>query len=327
MIELLRTILQRTRAGERVAMGVVVRSRGSTPQKIGASMVVLANGQTLGTLGGGCVEAETRVRAMKAIEKGEHELLDFKLDQDYGWDDGMVCGGMMDIAIQTYVPGDEILLGRVRDCLGELEARRPALMRIETSEQVFEIAIGVSPRLVIAGAGHVSQAVAKVAGQMEFDLVVVDDREDFANASRFPGARCVVGTIDIELAKLVKSNAIDRDTFVLIVTRGHKNDEMALSAVIGSSAGYVGLIGSKKKIRTILGNLHASGVSRERLEAVHAPVGLELGAVSPTEIAVSILAELIAVRRGVVVVRPMKLEKSFLDSWLDRDQEKQSSNV
>ena len=186
----------------------------------------------------------------------------------------------------------------------------------------MELMHGHRQELLLFGAGHVGQEVAQRVRGLPFRLTWIDQRPDI-----FPvdaADHCLQSAADpLAVVAQARTNSV-----FVVMTHSHQLDLAIVSAALADDRfPYVGLIGSKKKIRTILGNLHASGVSRERLEAVHAPVGLELGAVSPTEIAVSILAELIAVRRGVAVVRPMKLEKSFLDSWLDRDQEKQSSNV
>jgi xanthine dehydrogenase accessory factor len=327
MLSVLETLLKSLASGDPAAFCVVTQARGSTPQKRGASMLVTRAGQTVGTLGGGCVEAETRQRAIQALaafdpttSNGAVQLSNFKLDNDYGWDDGMVCGGLMDIAVAVVAP-DSALAREARRCVDLLRDRvacefRLNIAPIENESDAMAFPLEPSPRLVLAGAGHVSQAVAIAAAQMGFEIVVVDDRADFASADRFPGAHCIVGPIDLELSKL----NLDPSTYVLILTRGHKNDASALAAVVNSSAKYVGLIGSKRKVRTILGQLLEAGTPRDKIDRVHGPVGLELGAISPSEIAISILAELIAVRRGVEQIRSMKLPREQLDAWLGRNE-------
>lgn len=319
VIHVLTQTVRRARTGETVALCTVVRTRGSTPQEKGAAMLVLRDGNTLGTLGGGCVEAEVRMRAQKLMNENQSRVLTFKLDHDYGWDDGLVCGGIMDIAIQ--IIGSAESAAFISGVLETLNANQSAKLSIavldeESKPANFEIEIPPTPRLIIAGAGHVGRALAGIAERMEFEITVIDDRPDCATSERFPAAECIVGDIEQELSR----QHIDERTFVVIVTRGHKHDGRALAAVIGSKAAYIGLIGSKRKIRTILDDLHQQGASREQLDRVHAPIGLEIGAVTPSEIAVSIAAEMIAVRRGHSgAATPMKIPAEQLDRWLDRE--------
>ena len=309
MLDLLHELLRRADAGEAVAACVVARTRGSTPQKAGALMLVLADGRTLGTLGGGCVEAEVRVRAMRLLLAGESRLMTFKLDDDYGWDDGLVCGGTMDVAVQTVASAESAAMWRrAADALAN---RRTATIELSVADDaggVFTLshAVGPPPRLVVAGAGHVGGALATVAAGLGFERTVVDDRPDLTTAARFPGATLVVGEIERELAKL----PLGPGDYVVIVTRGHRHDARALAAVVSSKAGYVGLIGSKRKTLTILERLRDEGVPREDLARVRSPIGLDIGAVTPEEIAVSIAAELVAVRRGAgaSVGEPMRLD-------------------
>ncbi len=317
MRELLEDITRRAQAGEAVAVCVVVRTRGSTPQKAGATMLVLQSGRTLGTLGGGCVEAEVSSRALRLMQAGEvtfrGRLLTFKLDHDYGWDDGLVCGGSMDVAVQIIATPDEAApWHQAREALA---AGRQAIIAIQAPDdagqlQRFDHVIDPPPSLVIAGAGHVGTALAQIAHALAFDVTVIDDRADYASPQRLAHARCVVGAIDVELTRM----RIHEQTYVVIVTRGHRHDAAALKAVIDSPARYIGLIGSRRKIITILEGLREDGVAPQRLTRVHAPIGLAVGAVTPAEIAVSIAAELIAVHRGVdaAATGSMRLDPAHL---------------
>ena len=319
MEELLHEILRRTRAGERVALCTIVGARGSTPQQRGARMIVTADARTVGTLGGGCVEAEVRKTAIELLSRGESKLLEFRLDHDYGWDDGLICGGIMDIHVHCVAPGQE---KEFADALDALKQRRRVPMRIAYEQagerREFVDEIGPGPRLVIAGAGHVAQAVAEMASKLDVRVTVIDDRADYASEARFPSAeQRVVGEIDEELRRC----GIDDNTYVVIVTRGHNRDGQALAAVIDSPARYVGLIGSKRKIKTIFDDLHAAGVPLEKLTRVHAPIGYEIGAVTVPEIAVSICAELVAVKRGFEgkPARPMKIDVQQIEQWVTRE--------
>lgn len=302
MLELLEQILQRADAGESLAVCTLVAARGSTPQKPPAMMVVLASGQTLGTIGGGCVEAEVKTRAIRSLADTNGsaanvaKVSEFKLNHDFGWDDGLVCGGTMEVAVQVIrSSADAASLRTVHDAMqaGRTGQLSIAAIAEDGAERVYQHALEPRPVLLIAGAGHVGSALAVVARQIDFYAVVVDERSDLNNPVRLAGAKCVVEPIDAALAKF----PITPNTYVVIVTRGHKHDASALAAVIGSPAKYIGLIGSKRKIVTIYEDLLQQGVPADRLRAVHAPIGLDIGAVTPGEIAVSIGAELIAVRR------------------------------
>jgi xanthine dehydrogenase accessory factor len=234
----------------------VVRAQGSTPQRAGAKMLVWADGRTVGTIGGGCYENDAFWKARESIASGKPLLLHYELNDDFAQENGLICGGRMDVHIDPLVP---------------------------------------SPRLFIIGAGHVGLHLAKVASEVGFHIHVIDDREKFANAERFPGADIVVEPIPewLHRAELPPSS------YVVIVTRGHQHDLDALRALAARDLKYLGLIGSRAKVARIYDALLAEGMPPESLERVHSPIGLEIGAVTPAEIAISILAELIGVSRGV----------------------------
>jgi xanthine dehydrogenase accessory factor len=312
-------IVRRCEAGERVAMCTVVATRGSTPQGKGAKMLVVADGKTIGTLGGGCVEAEVRKRALEMLSQNSSKLFEFRLDHDFGWDDGLICGGVMEIYVQVL---DRSQIQHYTEVLKGLRAKVPTVLRIPYEQNAvakqYVEEMGPPPRLVIAGAGHVGQALGELAAKLDFAVTVIDDREDFASESRFPLAKHrIVGDIEAELRKL----PIDAGTYIVIVTRGHKHDGQSLHAVIDSQAKYIGLIGSKSKIKLIYDDLVSQGVSAEKLLRVHAPIGYDIGAVTVPEIAVSIAAELVAVRRGkpeAAPARAMQLPAEEVKNWLSR---------
>jgi xanthine dehydrogenase accessory factor len=240
-----------------VALVTVVRANGSTPQRAGAKMLVFADGRTIGTIGGGCYENEACLKARDAIASGRQSLLHFELNDDFAQENGLVCGGQMDVHIDPLAP---------------------------------------SPRLYIIGAGHVGWHLAKAATETGFRIHVVDDREKFASPERFPGADSIV----VEpIADWLHRTEIPPSSYAVIVTRGHQNDLDAMRALAARDLRYLGLIGSRAKIARIRTMLLAEGMPPECLDRVHAPIGLDIGAITPSEIAISILAELIAVRRGV----------------------------
>lgn len=328
-------------SGQPVAYTSLVETRGSTPQKAGAAMLVFPDGSQAGTLGGGCVEAEVKRRALRLLDEGSAELMTFQLDSDYGWDDGLICGGRMTMLVDPVRPGDDLSYfdeySRVlRDglgcteaividsgkCDGSTDASRYLLndqgqevcrrSPVSAPEGVFAglrsvterprpyVTNGVSYlpqlercRLLIVGAGHVGQKVSELAADVDFDVWVVDDREQYCNQERFPRAtRLIVGPIDSSLSGL----DVDANTMCIIVTRGHNHDEEALYHLAETDARYVGMIGSRRKIRLIFDDLLRDGVSPEALKRVHAPLGFDIGSQTVPEIAVSIVAELIAHR-------------------------------
>jgi xanthine dehydrogenase accessory factor len=344
------------RANQPVAYTALVETRGSTPQKAGATMLVFPDGSQAGTLGGGCVEAEVKRRALRLIDHGDTELLTFQLDDNYGWDDGLICGGRMKMLVDPVRPGEDqtyfeklhslVLAGTacteavvidpekaggghaadrfLLDAQGGVVASRaravmpPAvaaqLKPIQQRPRAYvEQGISYLPflercRLIIVGAGHVGQKVAALAAEVDFDVWVVDDREEFCNSQRFPAAsRLVVGSIDTALSGL----DIDARTYCLIVTRGHHHDEEALYHLAETPASYVGMIGSRRKIKLIFDDLLAEGIARDALARVSAPLGIDIGSQTVPEIAVSIVAELIA-HRNLGGLRPEIRRASLL---------------
>ncbi|MEA2708375.1 MAG: xanthine dehydrogenase accessory factor [Phycisphaerales bacterium] len=310
-------LVRRCSAGEAVALCTVVSARGSTPQAAGARMLLLGDGKTIGTLGGGCVEAEVRQQAIKLLHAGLSKLLNFKLDHDYGWDDGLICGGSMDIFVETMTqPRDAEDYQRALAALREGRSADLAVSYdVEGQPKTFRETLEPPGKLLIVGAGHVGQALAALAASLQFHVSVLDDRSDCASAERFPSAARHVADIESSL----RAWPIDAQTYIVIVTRGHRHDGKALAAVIDSPAKYVGLIGSKRKVKTIFEDLLAQGAPLEKLLRVHAPIGLEIGAVTVPEIALSIAAELVAVRRGRggAAALPMKFDATKLRELLE----------
>ena len=235
----------------------VVRARGSTPQRAGAKMLVFADGRTVGTIGGGCYENDAFWKARTALTTGKPLLLHYELNDDFAQENGLVCGGQMDVHVDPLEP---------------------------------------TPHLYVVGAGHVGWHLARLAADADFRVHVIDDREKFASTERFPGAAEVVAE---PIPDWLHRSDIPASAFVVVVTRGHTHDLDAMRALAARDLKYLGLIGSRAKVRRIADVLLGEGMPPECLARVHAPIGVNIGAVTPAEIAVSILAELIAVRRGV----------------------------
>lgn len=341
--------------GRALAYCRLVETRGSTPQKAGATMLVFPDGSQAGTLGGGCVEAEVKRRAIQVIADGAPVVASFQLDSDYGWDDGLICGGRMQVLIQP-IASDGVrgyfqqlawlveagvgiteavvfdaeasgltapaiyLFGAENNLVatipastdgGPQAAPEPVVRQLKSLDTrprpyaahgIAYLPVLSRCRLVIVGCGHVGKAVADLACDLDFDVWVVDDREEFVREDRFPRVqRRIHGHVDNVLPVL----EITPDTFCLIVTRGHNHDERALYFLADRGARYVGLIGSRRKIKLIFDDLVAEGIPAEALRRVHAPVGIDIGSQTVPEIAVSICAELVAFRNlGEVPGRP-----------------------
>ena len=219
-------------------------------------MLVFADGRTVGTIGGGCYENDAFWKAREALATGRSALLHYELNDDFAQENGLVCGGQMDVHIDPLEP---------------------------------------TPRLYILGAGHVGWHLARIAGEAGFRIHVVDDREKFANRERFPDADTVIVE---RIPDWLHQTEIPASSFVVVVTRGHVHDLEAMRALAARDLRYLGLIGSRAKVRRIFDYLLAEGLPAECLDRVHAPIGFDIGAVTPAEIAVSITAELVATRRG-----------------------------
>jgi xanthine dehydrogenase accessory factor len=242
--------------GEEVALVTIVSSTGSTPQRVGAKMLVFADGRTVGTIGGGCYENDAFWKAREAITSRRPISVKFELNDDFAQETGLVCGGHMEVFIEPVEP---------------------------------------SPEVYVFGAGHVGYFVVKMAHEVGFKVHVIDDREKFASTERFgEGVDVVVENIPTWIA----THELPPTAYAVIVTRGHTHDLDALRALTANPLRYLGLIGSKAKVKRIYDALIEEGLSPDALQAVHAPIGLDIGAITPQEIAVSILAELIAVRHG-----------------------------
>ncbi len=257
--EIFRAVLRALEQGEDAALVTIVRTGGSTPQRVGAKMLVYADGRTIGTIGGGCYESDAVLKAREALKSRKTQLARYELSDDLAEESGLICGGQMDVYIEPLEP---------------------------------------AAHLYIAGAGHVSNDLSRFASHAGFQVHVIDDRERFANRDRFPdAAEVIVDTIADALAGI----KWPPNSFLVVVTRGHRYDLDALRAVAGREFRYVGMIGSRAKVKRVFDELVGTGCPADWLQKVHAPIGLDIGAVTPAEIAVSILAELVAVRRGKAV--------------------------
>ena len=242
--------------GQKCALATIVEVRGSIPSYESAKLLVREDGSLLGTIGGGCVEAEVWTAARDVLDTEKPRRLTFNLGQDAAYDNGLICGGQLEVFVEPVLP---------------------------------------VPHAFMFGAGHISKSLSKVATLAGFVTVVIDNRESFANRDRFPEAQEVHAE---EYEELFPKLAINETSYLIIVTRGHRDDMRILKLAIATPARYIAMIGSKRKVLNVIRELEKEGVPRAAFERIHAPMGLDIGAISPEEIAVSVTAEMIAVRRN-----------------------------
>src|ERR1700716_3829432 len=254
-MDLFEEIVKMRRAGQRGALATIAHTNGSIPSYESSRMLVGEDGSLVGTVGGGCVEADVWAAAKEVMQKEAPRKMVFNLNNEATYDNGLICGGTVEIFLEPILP---------------------------------------QPIVYLFGGGHVSMAMAKAANAAGFAVGVVDDREAFANLQRFPIAQDVFTNYEQAFEK-IRPNA---STYLVIVTRGHKEDMRVLAWAARTEARYIGMIGSKRKVLSVYKALEKEGYRPEEFERIYAPMGLEIRALSPEEIAISIVAELIAVRRN-----------------------------
>jgi xanthine dehydrogenase accessory factor len=341
------------------ALATVVRTVGSTPQVVGAKLVVTDDerGRAAGTLGGGCVEADAIDAAREVLRHGGHSLRAYELTEDLAWNTGLVCGGTMWILAER---GEDALAGDGRELVDDLaraaaggppiviatllrregrglafqgrvfvdvegsasgtlgdvalDARATAaaldqlrhasarVVAIDDAHELLVDPVAGKPHLVVAGGGHVALAIARQAQLLDIDVTIVEDRPEFADPARFGGAAVISG----EMAPAIASIDYGWNSAIVIATRGHKLDAECVLAAARTTARYVGLLGSRRKTVLIADMLREAGIPEARIQAIHAPVGLDLGGRTPAEIALAVLAE-ITQERYQATGRPLRL--------------------
>src|SRR6266700_2399635 len=255
-IDLFDEIQKMRQQGRKAALATIVQIRGSVPSFQSAKMLIRDDGSTLGSVGGGCVEAEVWTAAQDVIRDEKARVMSFDLTDESMAESGLICGGKLEIFIEPILP---------------------------------------TPKIVIFGAGNIATQVSKISTIAGFQTTIVDNRPVYANRERFPEAEAIFSESFEQAFDQIVPN---ENTYVIIVTRGHQEDQNVLRWAVKTDARYIGMIGSKRKIRAIVEQLEVEGISRERLERVFMPIGLDIGAVLPEEIAVAIVAELIHNRRA-----------------------------
>ncbi|HTK09449.1 MAG TPA: XdhC/CoxI family protein [Ktedonobacteraceae bacterium] len=240
--------------GEQVVVATVVKTSGAAPCEVGSKLLVRANGSQYGNVAGPTTDGKIASEAQNALHEGHNYMTHIHMDADQGEAVGS-CGATLEVFFEILRP---------------------------------------EPRLIIAGAGYVAQALARLAQPLDFRIDVVDDRRDLANPQVFgENVQLIFG----DIPETIRNLEPDEESWIVIVTRGHNLDKDALRAALATRAKYIGMIGSPSKVKNIFKEMLKDGVTRERLEQIHAPIGLDLGAETPDEIALSIAAEMVMLRR------------------------------
>jgi xanthine dehydrogenase accessory factor len=347
-------IVQALEKKEKLALATLITRMGSAPRGVGAKYLIKEDGTSMGSIGGGCVEAEVWQGAKEVMKKGKGGVLHFELTSEQLAEGGLICGGNIDIFLEplkeaflniyqevvrlkqkggsailatlisvdgafpkgesskvlikvsgekigSLLNGEELEQRILKEGEASLREKKPRVIVIGSGREhglwkkmeILLEPISSEPTVYIFGGGHISQQLSPLAKRVQFKVVVIDDREMFANRERFPEADEVVVS---EFAKCFDGLDIDPSSYIVIVTRGHLYDGSVLEQAVKTNARYIGMIGSKKKIRTLYQNLIEKGVLKETLDRVHAPIGIDISSETPEEIAVSIVAELIKVR-------------------------------
>lgn len=302
------------RAGRRVALATVVETWGSAPRRVGSRLAVDDNGHFIGSVSGGCVEGEILATAEEVLASGKPALRRFAVKDETAWTIGLACGGAIRILVEPFVEtafwqgvierlreGETVAtlvdLGsgrrRVAGSTSLLIARHDAVMIRDDGEMFLEL-WRPPLRLVLIGAVHIAQTLAPIASAAGYAVVIVDPREAFANAARFPGVDLRVGWPDEILSSALK---LDSASALAALTHQPRIDDPALIAALRSEAFYIGALGSRGSARQRSDRLRPLGFSDAELARIHGPVGLAIGAANPAEIAISIAAELTAALR------------------------------
>jgi len=329
-------------AGQKIILARTIRRSGSTPRNVGSMCIITEKGELFGTVGGGALEYQVQQKAIELLQQEQSFIYRFHLSNEDLAENGMICGGNVDLYLEPLLPSNNETLAVFRTIKQHIVANKPGILvtrikdgipAMDTTARIFiktdGNAIGtipgltpgeihldddvpydlidfdgeklglfveeiiLPPRVFLFGAGHVAVFVARLAKMVEFGLTVIDDRGEFASKQNFPDADEIIVT---DFDQAFKQLNIASNAYILIITRGHLHDKTVLEQALNTEAAYIGMIGSTKKRNTIYKALMEDGVSKEILETVYSPIGLDINAETPEEIAVSIVGELIKKR-------------------------------
>ncbi|AUB41454.1 xdhC, xanthine dehydrogenase accessory factor [Nostoc flagelliforme CCNUN1] len=303
--------LAKTLKKDAVVLATVTSTKGSTPREVGAKMFITADGKTFGTIGGGAGEAKVYQQALQVLQTGKKQFVEIDLSGAPQRETQGVCGGTMQVLLELWSGSESLNL--VNQIINTLTSGRLAtiIMPFNTGEKPYlllqtEVIASLHstaliepllppPTLLIIGAGHIAISLAQITKIAGFQVIVQDDRSDFATKERFPEASLVLAEPITSIQEILNINT---NLYVALVTRGYLEDLAVLRLLCKYKVQYIGMVGSSKRVSTVYKILQNEGCTPEFLHQIYAPIGLDIGALTPEEIAVSICAELIKVRRG-----------------------------
>jgi len=322
MREILTDIQQWFREGKKVVLVTVIETWGSSPRKAGAHMAINSAGEFVGSVSGGCIESAVIQESHEVFEEGETKLLHYGVSDERAWDVGLACGGEIKVllCLINYKVVDQIsnlldsntpfkysiIIEGPSSKLGQVEIQKtlseglsyPCVEEEMISKKIITKFVNISfpaPLLIIVGGVHIAIQLAKIAKILEYKTVVIDPRRSFSDRKRFPEIDCLITSWPKEaLATLPLNNS----SAVVVLTHDPKIDDPALLAALSSPAFYIGVLGSKKTQQKRNERLRGFGCSDEQLERIRSPIGLDIGGKLPSEIALAIMAEIVAVRVG-----------------------------
>jgi xanthine dehydrogenase accessory factor len=289
-----------------VVLATVVVVKGSVPREIGAKMIISSEG-IFSTIGGGAGEAKVIDCAIAVLQTGENQLVEINLTGTPQRQTQGICGGIMQVWLERWDKHYLPIVHQILDCLKSGKSATIVTPFTSNSyllddsstapDNAFIETVQPPPTLLIIGAGHVGEQLAKVAYLTGFQIAIQDDRADWANPERYPQASMIFTQAIAAVLPQFTSHA---HLYVALVTRGYQYDLEALTELLDRQipCHYIGMIGSEKRVRQVYHAIEQTGISKDRLRSIYAPIGLDIGALTPEEIAVSITAELILVRRG-----------------------------
>lgn len=311
------TALEWHRAGYGAVLATVVQTWGSAPRRTGSMLVISGDGRMQGSVSGGCVEGAVVLEAQDALQDGKHRLLEYGVSDEDAFAVGLACGGTIKILVEpigSALPVDlleQLVAARatrqalayevniasgLRRLLHDSHADRMRLDRsgMEEDGETFVAVHNPPLRLICVGAVHIAQALVPMARIAGYDPVLIDPRDAFAASDRFPGETILDDWPDEAVAKL----GLDARTALVLLTHDPKLDDPALQAALAAECFYIGALGSKRTHAKRVERMLAAGFSDTQIGRIHGPIGLDIGAAGPAEIAVSVLGEMTAVLRG-----------------------------
>lgn len=334
--DVLRRAQEWQEAGAKIAIATVIETWGSAPCPVGSHLIIDSDGRFIGSVSGGCIEAEVINEALDIIAAGRPRLLEFGVLDEIAWRAGLSCGGNIKVYVERVDLTRSELLAALnaertarcpallitdlasgtqrlvraadvaRDPLGEALEQQLQLGKsgtLQAAGDTMFVLVRLPPvRLVIIGAGHIAQALAPMAKFAGFDVVIVDPRMAFATPERFPDCKIIADWPE----EVLPQHALDRYTAIVVLSHEPRIDDQAIALALAARCFYIGALGSRKTHAKRLERLRATGMADATLAMIHAPIGLDIAAVSSAEIAIAILAEIVATRRQ----KPLRSEQA-----------------